>query len=403
MFRGLFSAMAVLVAGLLLVHGLDAQEKADHPKGKSTDKNLVLNGHTGEVLAVAFQEGGNRLVSLSMSKGTKQYERVFETKLWDTTTGKEVSTYSQSQVGEFYLAALSPDGKRFALITRKKVGKPDPHLDIFDVGSGRNKVSIQTSGKLGGGAGGIVFSPDGSKLLMFGQSEVTTGGISHEETFLTLLNADTGNVIGKAKGEQREIKTKKGKTLTIQDLGPPIQRAGFSPDGKRIVTGMDVYFGSLNGVARQFDIWDTSTLQRTSGFKVSTKWNSLNQLSFFPDGRKIAWDCFAGVGGELIVFDVGSGDVVHRMKREAGDGHFVIASPPSGKFFVMGGKHVEVVNPSSWSVTSRIETSSLVKTKGTRTGLLPSRVSCLAISQDETRIAWGCIDTVVISNVQTSE
>src|SRR5580692_11699169 len=87
--------LGVAWLGLMAVSSLSAQE----PKLRAT-----LQGHTDEVVAVAFSPDSKTLASASYD-GTL--------KLWDTTTGKEQATLGEYK-GCLGCVAFSPDGQTLA-------------------------------------------------------------------------------------------------------------------------------------------------------------------------------------------------------------------------------------------------------------------------------------------------
>src|SRR5437868_14313467 len=87
--------LGVVCLGLLPVSSLSAQE----PKLRAT-----LQGHTGEVVSVAFSPDSKTLASASYD-GTL--------KLWEVATGKELATLGEYK-GCLGCVAFSPDGKDLA-------------------------------------------------------------------------------------------------------------------------------------------------------------------------------------------------------------------------------------------------------------------------------------------------
>ena len=67
-----------------------------------------MQGHTGKILAIDFQPGGNRLASAAMDKTVR---------LWDTETGKNVVVLKQA--AGVNAIAWSPEGQRLASINLK--------------------------------------------------------------------------------------------------------------------------------------------------------------------------------------------------------------------------------------------------------------------------------------------
>ncbi|HEY1186745.1 MAG TPA: hypothetical protein VGE74_03760 [Gemmata sp.] len=71
---------------------------------KSKREKLVLKGHKGQVLAVAFSPDGSTVATGSFD---------FTVRLWDTATGKERMSYKWD-IGRPYCLTYAPDGFRIA-------------------------------------------------------------------------------------------------------------------------------------------------------------------------------------------------------------------------------------------------------------------------------------------------
>ena len=109
--------LGVACLGLLPVSSLSAQE----PKLRAT-----LQGHTNEVVSVAYSPDGKTLASASYD-GTL--------KLWDVTTGKERATL-KGHTGCVESVAFSPDGKLLASAGGSTFGKPG-ELKVWDIATGK--------------------------------------------------------------------------------------------------------------------------------------------------------------------------------------------------------------------------------------------------------------------------
>src|SRR5436190_4910569 len=142
--RWVAASLGVACLGLLPVSSLSAQE----PKLRAT-----LQGHTGEVVSVAFSPDSKTLASASYD-GTL--------KLWDITTGKERATLGEYK-GCLGCVAFSPDGKTLA---SGAIGSPDPFPDLkyvklWDVATGKVRTTLKGDTFH---VYSVAFSPDGKTL-----------------------------------------------------------------------------------------------------------------------------------------------------------------------------------------------------------------------------------------------
>lgn len=157
--------------------------------------------------------------------------------LWNLSDGKENKIEPKNELGLRAKAAVSPDGKYFAFLTRL-----DEEIGIWELD--KDKI---VSLKLGVGVNSVAFSPDGKKIV--------TGNRDNTARLWDL----EGNQLTVFEGHENEVIS-----------------AVFSPEGKHIVTGA----------------WDgTARLWSREGKKI-TKFNcsedgSVNSVAFSPDEKYI--------------------------------------------------------------------------------------------------------------------
>lgn len=193
-----------------------------------TDGKLlsVLTGHEDDIYDVSFSPDGSKVLSSAYGS----------TILWDAKSGAKIRVYpiEKEIIGT---ARFSPDGR--TILT----DSTDETARIWDVGSGKEILRFCLQDKSIYSSG---FSPDGSKVFTsFGNS-------------LAVWDAATGKL-----------------KFSI-DMGAYIGATIFSPDSRRLISGME------NGMAEILDAESGKVL-------VKSKFNSASvaYMEFSPNGRYI--------------------------------------------------------------------------------------------------------------------
>jgi WD40 repeat protein len=201
-------------------------------------ERVVLAGHAGPVLAVAFSPDGTRVLT-GCGDGTAR--------LWEVATGKPVATLA-GHVNLVSAVAFSPDGIRVL------TASADHTARLWDAVTG--KVLVSLAGHTGP-ITAVAFSPDGTRVL--------TGS---QDSTARLWDATTG----------KPVATLAGHTGNVTAVA-------FSPDGKRVLTG------SADRTAR---LWDAATGQVVATLAGHT--HSVSAVAFSPDGTRVltgSWDSTA--------------------------------------------------------------------------------------------------------------
>jgi WD40 repeat protein len=294
----------------------------------------VYAGHSISVSCVAISPDGSRIVSVG-STGAFGLEDI---KLWDTTTRREIRSFS-SKINYVRTMALSPDGRQILSgmndwtvklwdsTTGKEVrtfsdysiwgntitfspdgwqvlysswdAKEEAAIKSLDILTGR-EIRNYPGHSFGGGLhsfrGSIIFSPDGRQII-------TSLG-SSSTPLIKLMEVGTG----------REIRTFSGHSYGAPSLA-------FSTDGRQILSG------SLDTTIK---LWDINTGREIRTFTGHSNW--VMSIAFSPDNRQVL-SC--SNDKTIKLWDINTGHEIRTFLGHAGGVNSVVFSP-DGKQILSG-------------------------------------------------------------------
>jgi WD40 repeat protein/serine/threonine protein kinase len=288
----------------------------------------ILKGHTAGVNALAWHPAGSVLATVGFDGLIR---------IWDTKTGVEIRSLPTPEGrGRWaYGLVFSPDGARLVMASHDNTGEMwDWQAGKIDRSIGVEQDATATWQPRGRRA---AISPDGMRLATAGWNGVVRlenlrGGINPvelvghaDEVLATAFSPDGTKLVTASTDGTARVWDVRSPGGLRGGVGEPVRLdcAAFSPDGTRIVGG------PWHG---QVWVWDVRTRQRL--FPLQGAPGGLNAVAFSPDGSKIVT---AGPDGTARLYDAQTGRLCQRLAGHSGNIRCVAFSP-DGAAVATGGE-----------------------------------------------------------------
>jgi WD40 repeat protein/serine/threonine protein kinase len=276
--------------------------------------SVILEGHEGPVVALAYSPDGTRLATASQDQTAR---------VWDPTTGNLIHTL-RGHAGYIHSLTYSPDGSR--LVTASE----DQTARVWDPDTGNLITTLQGHE---GGVTGLAYSPDGSRLTTSGVDETTRVWDPNTGKLIAVFRNDgwsrayspNGSRLASSRDKTAYIwDAHTGKLITsLQGHQKSVRTLAFSPDGARVATG------SFDNTAR---IWDAHTGDLVASLLGHQA--IVAALSYSPDGSHLAT---ASTDKTARVWDANTGKLIVSLQGHEAAVWSLAYSPDGSRLATAGG------------------------------------------------------------------
>lgn len=231
--------------------------------------------HDGSVDSVVFSPDGSQLATTTAHLNNRGPVRV-----WDVSTGREVSRAGHSRSWGVWGVAFSPDGKYVAT-----AGGDERTAVIWASTSRPDVVRAQQEGQLMD----MAVSPDSQHLATVGLDravhlwEIASGRevrrMQHQDTIYSVAFSPQGQYIATGSGDTtaRLWDATSGNEIARMHHTDDVDSVIFSPDGK--------YLATVETIGKTVRIWSVQKPRELSAFVHE---GQVTDAAFSPDGRYLA-------------------------------------------------------------------------------------------------------------------
>jgi WD40 repeat protein/serine/threonine protein kinase len=296
-----------------------------HFDSQTDNARSVLRGHQGGVDVVAFSPDGSRIASIGNSDGTLR--------LWDTATGKELRILRSERGITAAVSALafSADGTRVAAGSERGAV-------VWEVATGKETAGLDSNepevAVFPLSAAGVVAQMRGNGISSgIRWLDMTTGKEAarcvHDGLIKNVAVSRDGRRIATVGAGAIHLWDAQSRATMATFPGPEAgtSSVGFSPDGKRLVTGGDYPDNALR-------LWNLAENAAEPAAVMRGHGNAPGSVTFSPDGTRIA----SGSGDQTVrLWDGMTGKSIAVLKGHSRDLRQVVFSP-DGKLLASASK-----------------------------------------------------------------
>jgi WD40 repeat protein len=284
------------------------------------EARATLTGHQNMITYVAFTPDGKSLVSYAPFDAP-------DVRVWDAATGREVRSLTTGQTAAAGVA-VAPEGGALA------AALPGGSVKLWDVGTGRERLTLRPSAPDNAPAEAVVFSRDGRALATAHHGGVVRLWSAAPARELRALAGHTGPVHAVAAGGSLVASGGADRVVRLWDgaTGRPrhaltghaalVLAAALSRDGRLLASGDGA------GVIR---VWDAAAGRER--FRLTGHAGAAWALAFAPDGKTLA---SGGGDGFVRLWDAEAGKELRSMAARGGAEVLAVAFSPDGKVLASG-------------------------------------------------------------------